>query len=96
MNAEIKAAMTLEGFKEALRDPVALTQGQKNKDSLRYILESEYSVDERRERAVDEMQYYLGKNGGKLTGRTVTLDDPLRTTWVTSREPMILHYRLCS
>lgn len=33
---------------------------------------------------------YLGKNGGKLTGRTVTLDDPLRTTWVTSREPMIL------
>ncbi len=33
---------------------------------------------------------YLGKNGGKLTGRTVMLDDPLRTTWVTARDPVIL------
>lgn len=33
---------------------------------------------------------YLGKNGGKLTGRTVMLNDPLRTTWVTDRDPVIL------
>lgn len=33
---------------------------------------------------------YLGKHGGKLVGRTVTLNDAARTTWVTSKEPMVL------
>lgn len=33
---------------------------------------------------------YLGKHEGKLTGRTVTLNDAARTTWVTSKEPMVL------
>lgn len=75
MNAEIKAAMTLEGFKEALRDPVALTQGQKSKDSLRYILESEYSVDERKKRAVDEMQYYSGSLYATRMGPVLFTDD---------------------
>lgn len=33
---------------------------------------------------------YLGKHGGKLVGRTVTLNDAARTTWVTSKDPMVL------
>lgn len=33
---------------------------------------------------------YLGSHGGKLIGRTVTLNDAVRTTWVTSKEPMVL------
>lgn len=33
---------------------------------------------------------YLGKNGGQLTGRTVTIDDQEGTTWVTSEDPMVL------